>query len=136
MKKRFERHAAGQGLTEFAIVLPLLVLIILGLFDLGYATFLNNMLANAAREGARTGIIITSTDNDIRTRVRAAAAGLNLSDSQIVIAPTPNRSFGEPITVTLTLSYKPLTPVLGPIVGGSLPLRAESAMIVEGVIEY
>ncbi len=130
------RNHRGQGLVEFAIVLPLLSVIVLGLFDLGYAAFLNNTIANAAREGARTGIIISRSDGEIRGRVRAAAAGLNLADEDIPIVPSPNRTYGEPITVTVTYSYLPLTPMVGRIFGGSFLLRSESTMIVESVIEY
>lgn len=123
----------GQALLEFALVLPLLILFVLGVFDLGYAVFLKNMLSNASREGARVGIIKTNSDFTIRTRVRAASPGLNLPDPQIRIEP-PTRIFNSPITVTVTYTYTPLTPVIGGITGG-LPLSSTSVMVVEGVTE-
>lgn len=136
MKNQFQRKAKGQSLVEFALVLPILLLVIFGLFDLGYAVFIKNMISNATREGARTGIIITKTDADIRARVNAAAPGLNLTTAQIAISPSPNnRQFNEPITVTVTYTYVPLTPVIGRITG-SVPLSSTSVMIVEGVIYY
>lgn len=133
MKNQFQPKAKGQSLVEFALVIPILLLVIFGLFDLGYAVFIKNMISNAAREGARTGIIITKTDADIRARVNAAAPGLNLSTAQIAIIPSPNRHFNQPITVTVTYTYVPLTPVIGRITG-SVPLSSTSGMIVEGVI--
>jgi Flp pilus assembly protein TadG len=127
---------AGQGIVEFALVLPLLVLLIIGIFDLGNAVFTNNMLENAAREGARGGAIKSRTDTDIRTRVRAAAPNLNLSDNrQIAIVPSPSRTFNEPITVTVQYTYRPVTPFIGQITGGGIGMSATSVMIVEGVIE-
>lgn len=120
-------------MLEFALVLPLLILFVLGVFDLGYAVFLKNMLSNASREGARVGIIKTNSDFTIRTRVRAASPGLNLPDPQIRIEP-PTRIFNSPITVTVTYTYTPLTPVIGGITGG-LPLSSTSVMVVEGVTE-
>lgn len=136
MENQFQRKAKGQSLVEFALVLPILLLVIFGLFDLGYAVFIKNMISNAAREGARTGIIITKTDADIRARVRAAAPGLNLPDPQIPIDPHPNnRQFNQPITVTVTYTYVPLTPIIGRITG-SVPISSTSVMIVEGVIYY
>lgn len=47
------RNAAGQGLAEFAIVLPVLLIIIIGLFDVGRAFFTLIVVTNASREGAR-----------------------------------------------------------------------------------
>ncbi len=126
-------RAQGQGLIEFALVIPILLLLILGLFDLGYAAFLQNTLSNAAREGARTGIVLSTTDAAIRARVRATAAGLSLSDAQIAISPSPSRTFNQPITVTVSYTYTPVTPFIETITGG-LAISERSSMIVEGVI--
>jgi Flp pilus assembly protein TadG len=63
MTKRRERGAgtskgqAGQGLTEFALVFPIIVLLIMGVFDMGRAVYAYNALTNAAREGARVGSV-------------------------------------------------------------------------------
>ena len=37
----------GQALIEFALVVPILILLIIGLFDLGWAVYANNMVPNA-----------------------------------------------------------------------------------------
>jgi hypothetical protein len=47
------RTARGQGLAEFALVLPVFFLIFFGLIDLGSFAFTNNVMSEAAREGAR-----------------------------------------------------------------------------------
>ena len=49
---RTRRRERGQGLTEFAIVLPVFLLIIFGIIDLGRVVWALDNLANAAREGA------------------------------------------------------------------------------------
>ena len=43
----------GQGLVEFALVLPIFLAILIGMVDIGRAVWANNAIANAAREGAR-----------------------------------------------------------------------------------
>jgi hypothetical protein len=68
-KKRFYK-TKGQSLVEFAIALPLLVLIIFGVLDLGRAFFGLITIHNAAREGARTAIFDTT---DVRQICEAAA---------------------------------------------------------------
>jgi len=55
----------GQALVEFALVFPILMLLIFGIFDMGRAVFAYNAVANAARDGARVAMvnqIETSTD--------------------------------------------------------------------------
>ena len=49
--------ARGQSLVEFALVLPVFLLCMFGIIDLGRVIWANNALANAAREGARFAIV-------------------------------------------------------------------------------
>ena len=138
-ERRIQRSNSkrGQALVEFALVIPVLLLVIVGIFDLGFAVYAQNMVSNAAVEGARTGIIVSKQDSDIIARVHASAPAL--SNLQIDINPTGPRTindFGKPITVTVTYTYTPITPIIGQIVTGSgLPLKATATMNVEGVIE-
>lgn len=55
--RRFWGDAKGQSLVEFALIMPLLLLIITGLFDVARATWQENTLAYAAREGTRYAIV-------------------------------------------------------------------------------
>jgi Flp pilus assembly protein TadG len=51
------RRAGGQSLAEFALVLPILVLLIFGIVDLGRGVYAYNTIANAARQGARVATV-------------------------------------------------------------------------------
>ena len=53
MTDRDRRRQRGQGLAEFALVLPVFLLMLLGMVDIGRAVWANNAVANAAREAAR-----------------------------------------------------------------------------------
>ena len=57
MKLRHGR-TRGQSLVEFAVVLPIFLLVVCGLFDLGRAVFVYSSLTNAAREGARLLVLL------------------------------------------------------------------------------
>ena len=50
-------HNRGQSIIEVAILLPALLLLLLGFFDLGRAIFYYTSLSNAVREGTRVGIV-------------------------------------------------------------------------------
>ena len=51
------RNERGQSLVEFALILPILVLLLVGMFDLGHVVWTNDALSNAAREAARYAIV-------------------------------------------------------------------------------
>jgi Flp pilus assembly protein TadG len=131
--KSISRLRPGDGITlvEFALTLPFLMLLLMGIFDLGSAVYINNTVALAAREGARQGIILSSTDSDIRAQVRKTAQGLNLTDQQIQISPSPSRSPGNTVMVRVVYNYTPLTPIIGNIIGGGLQLSSQATMMVE-----
>ena len=64
MRRLLREDDGGQALIEFALILPILLLIITGLFDLGRATWQENTLAYAAREGTRYAIVHGSASAD------------------------------------------------------------------------
>lgn len=59
------RQDAGQSLVEFALILPIFLLVITGLFDVARAVWQENTLAFAAREGTRYAIVHGSASNPI-----------------------------------------------------------------------
>jgi Flp pilus assembly protein TadG len=59
--KRFHADDRAQSLVEFAFVLPIVLLMVLGLFDLARAVWQENTLAYAVREGTRYAIVHGST---------------------------------------------------------------------------
>ncbi len=137
---RCQPDQRGIAAVEFALVVPFLVLLLMGIFDLGWAVYAHNTVALAAREGARVGIICTKTDADIRAQVKRVSNGLRLTDGQIVIvnpAGTPCRggvrASGGPVKVTVNYTYHPVTPLIAGIIGGSgtLSVSSQASMVVE-----
>ncbi len=51
------RRSRGQALVEFALIFPLLVMLLFGLIDLGRAVYAFSTVSNAAREGARVAAV-------------------------------------------------------------------------------
>jgi hypothetical protein len=51
------RSARGQSLVEFGLVLPVLLMLLMGVFELGRVVLANDMVSNAAREAARYAIV-------------------------------------------------------------------------------
>ena len=59
----------GQGMVEFALILPLLLLLMMGIIEFGYVFTVYTGIFNAAREGARYGVVHPAPPNPIRFRV-------------------------------------------------------------------
>lgn len=72
----------GQSLVEFALVVPILLLLLLGLVELGRAWMTKNIMTGAAREGAR--IYVVPEGGEAAARNRAAEI---LSSGGIIMSP-------------------------------------------------
>ncbi len=89
--RRFRRAEEGAVLVEFALVLPILLVIVWVIIDFARAYYTVNSLASAVREGARVAAVFeTPADNEaaIKARVKAAFnafGGDSLLDAQINI---------------------------------------------------
>ena len=76
--RRFWVADSGAELIELAIALPILLLVTAGIIDLGIVFQRYEVVTNAAREGARVGVLADFTETDIQNRVNAylKASGL------------------------------------------------------------
>ena len=71
-------------MAEFAFVLPLLVMLLLGIVEMGIAFNRAQAVEAAAREGARLGSLSTTNGGAIGARVDAALAGIPLAGTRTV----------------------------------------------------
>ena len=88
--RRWLRERAGQSVVELAITLPILLLLMLGLVNLGLLMHAQIVLTNAAWEGARAGATITDPvhgDEEIVGAVQRSLSGLDASRVTIDIDP-------------------------------------------------
>ena len=75
----------GQALVEFAIILPVFFLLVAGMFDFGLGIYSDLTLINAAREGARIGVIDPGNTAAVEQRVRAMAGSLDDSKLKVTV---------------------------------------------------
>ncbi|AUI49655.1 TadE/TadG family type IV pilus assembly protein [Arthrobacter crystallopoietes] len=118
MRRQSERGAVA---IEFAIVLPVLLILLIGMIEFGRIFSAQIILTNAAREGART-MAITDDLNRAESAVLTTAAGLvpSLLDSDISVSADcasldpafPTAKFSS---VVISYSVPPLTGIVGPI---------------------
>ena len=64
-----ENRQRGQNLVEFALILPILLVLVLGIINFGYFFIVHTSLVNAAREGVRYGMVHPEDAAGICSRV-------------------------------------------------------------------
>lgn len=87
MDKKSQGKTRAQSMVEMALILPVLLLVLFGLIEFGRALFIYTVVSNAAREGARQGLV-EPTNLDL---IRKAAY------SRAILVPTP--------TLGITVTY-------------------------------
>jgi len=115
-------------MVEAALTLPLLLLFLMGIADLGRAFTVYQALANAAREGARYCALHPGDSGGTRVRVAGELGGYVAADSAAVICPAAAR--GEPVTVTVGTAFAPITPYVSNLAGGPIRIEAPASMVV------
>jgi Flp pilus assembly protein TadG len=133
VSQRFTREERAASMVEFAIVVPLLLLLVFGIIDFGRVFFDLNNLTNVAREGARNGAVLptagTTELNSIRDAVIARFNQNSMKNSALTTAmvtvtaqgTSPNR------TIRVVITGYPLNPIvpIGPLTGPLRDVRAE-----------
>lgn len=137
----------GQSLAEFALVIPVFLLLMVSIFDLGRAVFAYNSVTNAAREGARFAAVNQNGPMVIAHAVAQTQIAETATPNVGVTyrKMTPNADFRtNPVCTTLDLdcvavvtyqtTFRPITPLIGNIVFASgVTLTAVAVQPVEYV---
>lgn len=149
----------GQAVIEMALTLPLLLLIVFGIFDFGFMFQRYEVVTNAAREGARVGVLpgYSTTDAQSRALDYLTVAGLGgagvttrscggalvtnsrcasgtVASAAIPGSGTPPKTVQQ---ITMVVEYDHEFSFVGPIMGlfggslGTVRLRAVSTMRLE-----
>lgn len=140
----------GSVLVEFAIVLPLLLIILFGIIEFGLLMYNKQVLTNAAREGARYGVVVKANnylDSDVIGRVKDYSGEHLITfgndttiDDPIVMAVDSNNNeisisdacFGDSLIVDFSYSYTFLVlPALLPAEWETININSRAKMRYE-----
>jgi hypothetical protein len=127
------KNESAQGMVEFALILPILLMIVLGVIEFGRLLFFYSSVTSASREGARYGSAVGNVNgvprhsdcNGIRDAALKAGmfAGLEASDISIQYddgtsvkdascPPTNTINLADRIVVTALTNYMPMVPII------------------------
>ena len=105
--KTLKRDQKGQSLVEFALVVPLLMLIILGIVEFSRLFELVNVVTSAAREGARVAAVTAPDVSRVQNTARNVLTAGSVTQTPTISVSGPN-GLSE-ITVTVRVTYTPIT---------------------------
>lgn len=133
MKKilKFKKNTDGQSLVEFALVFPILILLILGMIEFGWILNGQITLTNAAREGARMAVVCenyTAAETAASTAAEKYEGVSSLSNVEIKPGDFTFNTTTRIVTVKVTAKVKP---IVGLFYNNDVPLAASVQMRIE-----
>jgi Flp pilus assembly protein TadG len=139
---RRRRRSRGQSLVEFALALPIFLMLMMAVFDLGRAIYMYNGVAEAARELARVTSVhpgtpgaLGSTSNTAAVLAAQKALIPNLGNPVFTCVDIDGSSVtstcvaGMQVKVVIIAPYTPVTPVLSLV--GTLNLASSSTFSIQ-----
>lgn len=133
------RRTRGQALTEFALVVPILLLMVVGVMEFGRAWTLSQVITDGARQGARMAALLNNSSagqDSVRRVVRRAlsAGNINATDQMIAIDNGWKAGTNTPVGVTVSVPYdfgvfRPVMQLAGQSFNnGTITLRSRAIM--------
>lgn len=130
MRKPFLKDKKGQSIIEFAVILPILLMVLFGITEFGRAIMVTNVLNTASREGARLAAVSSVSDSlSVRARVVEVLDAANIDAKDITIQFLLSE---KSVEVTVTTDFEVLSGgILDPFIG-TFELKGKTVMRYEG----
>ena len=134
------KNQEGAGLVEFAILAPILVILLFGLLEFGLSLYNKEVLTSASREGARFGVVYSSprkTTTEIQNKVQEYLTKSGFSDTATINVTGSGGASGSPLTVSVSYPYSfQVLPgffasFFDSTMTGTVTLRANTVMLME-----
>ena len=107
MQRKLQSES-GASAVEFALLLPVLMVILFGIIEFGMALYRQSILTNASREGARLGIVQSVpaiTNAQINAAIDNYLTPAGIPPGNVTRTIVAGGNTGTPVQVTLTLPY-------------------------------
>ena len=117
-------------MVEFALVLPVLILLIIGSMEFGLVINQYMILAEAAREGARSAAL-SGSNTTVTLVAKTAASQIDGNLLKVIIDPPDIRIRGAGVTVMVTKPVQAITQLISPFFPDGFLIRGTATMRVE-----
>lgn len=131
----FRRNRRAAAAVEFALVAPVFFLLVFGMIEYGRMVMVQQVLTNASREGARAAVLDGATVATVQNTVTSYLTAGSITGATITVAPNPlsGAEFGDPVTVTASISFNQVSWLPSPMYLGGKTMTASTVMRREAV---
>jgi Flp pilus assembly protein TadG len=119
----------GQSLVEFAVLLPLVVLVVMGAIDFGRVFFAYTTIVNAAHQGAMCASVGSAACPGGAAAAANAEIGTTLPGGITTTVAGGGGAPGSTVTVTVTYNFDSLTTAV--FATTTLPVKASASMVIQ-----
>ncbi len=98
------RNRKGAAVVEFAVCLPVILLIVLGSIEAASMMFLRQALVQSAYEGAKVAIRNNGNNADANAAIQAVAAGRRINQLTVTFEPADVSTVAQGDTVRVTIT--------------------------------
>ena len=130
-----KRNRRGTSAVEFALIAPLFFLFVMGIIEFGRMAMVTQLITNAAREGARIGVLDGATKAKVTKKVDDYLKSGSVTGATVKVTPDPPDSagYGESVSVSVAVQFDNVSWLPAPFFLGGKTLSAESIMRRETV---
>jgi Flp pilus assembly protein TadG len=101
------RRDRGSQMVEFAIILPVLALLVFGIIQYGWIFFKASQLNQAARMGSRIAVRPAATEDEVRDAITAVMDGARLGSTGYTVSISDlTVDVGQPVEIQIDVNYK------------------------------
>jgi Flp pilus assembly protein TadG len=129
-KSRVPAKRLGAAAVEFAVVAPIMILLTMGMIEVGRMVMVKQVMVNASREGARLGTLPGVSNADVTAQVQEALQSASIPGVQITVTPVglATAPAGTQVTVQLTVPASQVGWVPNPLFSVSKNITTSTTM--------
>ena len=129
--RTFRKQArVGAAVVEFAVVGPLMIMLTMGMMEVGRAVMVKQLLVNASREGARMAILPSATSQNVIAQVQSQLAASSINGTTVTLTPSllQNAPAGTPVTVAISVNANQVSWIPNPAFTLNRTITASTTM--------
>lgn len=125
-----ENNRVGAAVVEFAVIAPLMILLTMGMMEVGRMVMVKQMLVNASREGARMAVLPGASSLAVIAQVQSELQGSSVNGAEVALSPAAieNLPAGTSIQVSVSVAAENVSWVPNPMFSFDKILQASTTM--------
>lgn len=128
--RRTKQRSRGAAVVEFAVVGPLMVMLTMGMIEVGRVVMVKQLMVNASREGARLAILPTTNAQSVLDKVQLELTNASINGAAVSLNPPSlaTAAAGTAVTVSISVPASQVSWIPNPAFTFSQTITASTTM--------